>query len=91
MIGSERLDPGGPTSPRPAITGRPGACRKWRAPPSTSFYDALRIDVVKIRGLLEPACVQSFQDCFLRCNYLARKGICPSFGVRSFYGRATGW
>jgi hypothetical protein len=27
-IGSKRLDPGAPTTPRPAIAGRPGACRK---------------------------------------------------------------
>jgi hypothetical protein len=26
-IGSKRLDPGAPTSPRPAAAGRPGACR----------------------------------------------------------------
>jgi hypothetical protein len=27
-IGSERLDPGAPTTPRPAVAGRPGACRR---------------------------------------------------------------
>jgi len=27
-IGSKRLDPGSPATPRPAIAGRPGACRR---------------------------------------------------------------
>jgi hypothetical protein len=27
-IGSKRLDPGAPTTPRPAVAGRPKACRK---------------------------------------------------------------
>jgi hypothetical protein len=39
-IGSKRLDPGAPTSPRPAIAGRPRACRRSRAPPSPSFTTA---------------------------------------------------
>jgi hypothetical protein len=36
-IGSKRIDPGAPATPRPAIAGRPGACRRGHAPPSPSI------------------------------------------------------
>jgi hypothetical protein len=41
-IGSKRLDPGAPTTPRPASAGRPRACRRARAsPPLPLFHGQL--------------------------------------------------
>ena len=51
-IGSKRLDPGAPTTPRPAIAGRPEeACRKGHTPPSPSIRNvALKRDRSDARG-----------------------------------------
>jgi hypothetical protein len=61
-IGSKRFDPGAPTSPRPAVAGGPGACRRGRAPPSPSIRRRAQPKRESYSARIVPASISDFND-----------------------------